>query len=145
MATESPTSLKLDLVITLQGSGFVILFGNGNGTFQSPVAFSQPSDTPYIAVGPLTKGGPPSIVLASSNVLYLYFGNGAGVCVEDLHGVGVLRSFDDLHPVPGFGDLQLDLFAVVPTGGRSAILIHAICRRPGHGVRHLTIAISARQ
>jgi FG-GAP-like repeat len=70
---------KLDLVITLQGSGFVILFGNGNGTFQAPVAFPKPADTSFIAVGPLTKGGPPSIVLASVNVLYLYFGNGAGV------------------------------------------------------------------
>ncbi len=70
---------KLDLVITLQGSGFVILFGNGNGTFQTPAAFPKPADTPFIAVGPLTKGGPPSIVLAVGNVLYLYFGNGAGV------------------------------------------------------------------
>jgi hypothetical protein len=78
LASDFNGDKKLDLVITLQGSGFVVLLGNGNGTFQTPAAFPQPAETNYIAVGSLIEGGPPSIVLASSNVLYLYFGNGAG-------------------------------------------------------------------
>jgi hypothetical protein len=78
LAADLNGDKKLDLVITFQGSGFEILFGNGNGTFQAPVAFPKPPDTPFIAIGPLTKGGPPSIVLAIGNVLYLYFGNGSG-------------------------------------------------------------------
>jgi hypothetical protein len=78
---------NLDLVVTLPaggpdgtGGGFVVLLGNGNGTFQAPQAFSQPKDAGPPAVGSLTKGGYPSIAVNNSNTtdIYLYFGNGAG-------------------------------------------------------------------
>jgi len=69
---------NLDLVVTLQSGGFIVLFGNGNGTFQSPLAFSQPGDAFGLAVGSLTKGGPPGIVLGDGDEIYIYFGNGAG-------------------------------------------------------------------
>jgi hypothetical protein len=64
---------KLDLVITLN-PGFVILFGNGNGTFQTPIAFPQGPSTRAIAIGSLTKGGPPSIVLFAPPTLFVYTG-----------------------------------------------------------------------
>jgi hypothetical protein len=69
---------KLDLVMALQGAGAVVLFGNGNGTFQSPLSFTEPLNSLYIAVGSLTKGGPPSIILGNAGVLWVYYGNGAG-------------------------------------------------------------------
>jgi hypothetical protein len=69
---------NLDLVITLDGGGFVVLFGNGNGTFQTPLAFAEPTNSLFVAVGSLIKGGPPGIVVADAGKLYLYFGNGAG-------------------------------------------------------------------
>jgi FG-GAP-like repeat len=74
---------KLDLVVTRQtaagGNGFAVLLGNGDGTFQTPQAFSVPPASGAVAVGSLTKGGPPSIALnGPSNTAYLYFGNGKG-------------------------------------------------------------------
>jgi hypothetical protein len=78
---------KPDLVVTLvtgaSGNGFVVLLGKGNGTFQSPQVFSMPNRSFGVAVGALTKGGPPSIALNSSassspSTAYLYFGNGKG-------------------------------------------------------------------
>jgi len=86
-ATDFNGDHKLDLVLTLQfagfeesGEGFVVLLGNGNGTFQPPQSFAQPTKPFTVAVGNLTKGGYPGIVLSvagSSNVC-LYYGNGAG-------------------------------------------------------------------
>jgi len=78
---------KLDLVVTLQyagyhgsGNGFVILLGNGNGTFEPPQSFAQPKAPIAVAVGKLTKDGHPAIVLvpAGSDDVYLYHGDGAG-------------------------------------------------------------------
>jgi hypothetical protein len=94
---------KLDLVITLNGPGFVVLFGNGNGTFQTPVSFSQPGRAASLAVGSLTKGGPPGIVLTGPNDTFVYYGNGAGkftgpstlpgsgggVAIGDVNGDGI--------------------------------------------------------
>ncbi len=71
---------KPDLVVTLldglTGNGFAVLLGNGNGTFQAPQMFSTPSKPFAVAVGSLTKGGPPGIALnnSSSSDVYLYFG-----------------------------------------------------------------------
>jgi hypothetical protein len=76
---------KLDLAVTRlaagnKGAGFAVLLGNGNGTFQTPQLFSRPNRPLAIAVGSLTKSGPPSIALNGSVTegAYLYFGNGAG-------------------------------------------------------------------
>lgn len=76
---------KLDLVFAMPyagtdgtGNGFVVLLGNGDGTFQSPQAFAEPKRPFNLTVGPLTKGGPASIALTSGSDVYLYFGNGAG-------------------------------------------------------------------
>jgi hypothetical protein len=78
---------NLDLVVTEPlagtdgaGNGFIVALGNGNGTFQTPIAFSEPTRPLGIAVGSLTKGGPPSVALSASGSsdVYLYTGNGAG-------------------------------------------------------------------
>ncbi len=69
---------KLDLVIPLDGGGAAVLLGNGNGTFQPAISLAQPSASLFVAVGSLTKGGPPSIALTNGRVIYLYYGNGAG-------------------------------------------------------------------
>lgn len=114
---------NLDLVVTLpfegpdgSGAGFAVVLGNGNGTFQTPLMFSEPQKAATLAVGKLTVGGHPSIVipeLSSSNV-YLYVGNGAGafsspqiislpgaaggVAIGDVNGDGV----PDLISATGF-------------------------------------------
>ena len=70
---------NLDLVITT-GTGFSILLGNGNGTFQPPEHFNGPSLT-KLAVGDLNMDGRPDVVLVaqySPGVVYLYLNNGTG-------------------------------------------------------------------
>jgi hypothetical protein len=71
---------KLDLaVVGAVGTGFSVLLGNGNGTFQAPRRFAQPSLVGALAVGALTKGGYPGIAISSqNNNIYLFFGNGDG-------------------------------------------------------------------
>jgi hypothetical protein len=78
---------NLDLVVTLpfagtdeSGNGFVVLLGNGNGTFQPPQAFAAPQKPVGLAAGPLTKGGHPGIAVSgyASSDVYLYLGNGSG-------------------------------------------------------------------
>ena len=97
---------KLDLaVIGAVGTGFVVLLGNGDGTFQAPHTFSEPRSPFGIAAGNLTKGGYPGIaVAAENNSVYLFFGNGAGgfsgphyvylpqpggIAIADVNGDGV--------------------------------------------------------
>jgi hypothetical protein len=78
---------NLDLVVSLtnggvdgEGAGFVVLLGNGNGTFQAPKAFPAPKEVTALVAGNLTKGGYPGIALATNanSYVYLYTGNGAG-------------------------------------------------------------------
>ena len=78
---------KLDLVVTLtlggvdnEGAGFVVLLGNGDGTFQTPQAFNEPVRPLALAVGSFSKGGNASIAVTTdaSNYVFLYTGNGAG-------------------------------------------------------------------
>jgi hypothetical protein len=83
-ATDFSGDGNLDLVVTVRGghdssgSGFAVLLGNGDGTFQPPTTFAEPKSAAGLAVGPLTKGGHPGIVLSAGSYAYLYFGDGAG-------------------------------------------------------------------
>jgi len=72
---------KLDFVVSgPENGGFEVALGNGNGTFQTPQHFAQPSTVLALAVGNLTKGGYPGIAVSAQNksYVYLYFGNGSG-------------------------------------------------------------------
>jgi hypothetical protein len=89
---------NLDLVVSSYSAGFVVLLGNGNGTFGSPQIFSQPKSPLGLAAGGLTKGGPAGIAIGSKSSGYvsLYTGNGAGgfsgpkyVSLPDVEGDGL--------------------------------------------------------
>jgi len=83
-AADFNSDHKLDLVATMpfdgSGNGSVVLFGNGDGTFQAPVVLAEPKKALGVAAGRLTKGGYPGIALvpAGSSEVYLYHSNGAG-------------------------------------------------------------------
>jgi hypothetical protein len=82
-ATDFNGDQKLDLVVTLpysgfSGEGFVVLLGNGNGTFQPPQSFAQPKGPLAVALGKLENGYPGIVLTAGTSYVYLYYGNGAG-------------------------------------------------------------------
>jgi len=85
-ATDFNGDGNLDLVVTLPfdgigGNRFVVLLGNGNGTFQAHKSFAEPRFVYNVALCPLTKGGHPSIALSAgitSTDVYLFYGNGTG-------------------------------------------------------------------
>jgi len=82
-ATDFNGDHNLDLVVTLaysgfSGEGFVVLLGNGNGTFQPPQSFAQPKGPLAVAVGKLENGYPGIVLTAGTPYVYLYYGNGAG-------------------------------------------------------------------
>ncbi len=67
---------KLDLAVD-GGSprGILVLFGNGNGTFQTPVSVGA-SSLGYIIAGDVTGDGYPDIIMPGATI---YFNNGHGV------------------------------------------------------------------
>ncbi len=74
---------KLDVVVGisfLEADGFFVLFGNGDGTFQTPQHFTEPSQPIAIVAGPLGGHKFPGIALsvAGESQIALYFGNGKG-------------------------------------------------------------------
>jgi FG-GAP-like repeat/FG-GAP repeat len=60
---------NLDLAVAYrpfdQPTGFIVLFGNGNGTFQAPVLYQGTSPT-WVAVDNLNDDGYPDIVVTTS-------------------------------------------------------------------------------
>ena len=73
---------KLDLVVATP-SGFAVLLGNGNGTFQPQQNFTVPHQAETFCsfvAGSLSKDGYPDIVVSCpfQNYVALYLGNGAG-------------------------------------------------------------------
>jgi hypothetical protein len=68
---------KLDLAVaTLQPSGFIVMLGNGDGTFQAPTAYTGTSPT-WVAAGDLNGDGHPDIVVSSGSA-FVYLNNGHG-------------------------------------------------------------------
>ena len=74
---------RLDLVVTTP-TGFAVLLGNGNGTFQPQQNFTNPQKPGTgcsFIVGAVSSGGYPAIAAncaAAANYVPLYLGNGAG-------------------------------------------------------------------
>jgi hypothetical protein len=73
---------KLDLVVAIP-TGFAVLLGNGNGTFQPQQDYANPQDPGTscgFVVGAIASGGYPAIAANCGNLDYplLYLGNGAG-------------------------------------------------------------------
>ena len=68
------------------GNGFDVIFGNPNGTFQTPQFFSFPVAGAIVA-GSLSKDGPPGLAVGNSNCgcIAPFFGDGAGGFVEGNH------------------------------------------------------------
>jgi len=99
---------KLDLVVAIP-TGFAVLLGNGNGTFQPQRNFTVPHESGVgcsFVVGDLNGDGHPDIATscALSNYVTLYFGNGTGgfsgptfvylpgggdIAVADVNGEGI--------------------------------------------------------
>jgi hypothetical protein len=62
-------------------SGFVLLLGNGNGTFQSPIANTTTSSAESIATADLNGDGKPDLIITSTshaNSALVLYGNGNG-------------------------------------------------------------------
>ncbi|MGA2742644.1 MAG: VCBS repeat-containing protein, partial [Bryobacteraceae bacterium] len=73
---------KLDLVVALP-TGFAVLLGNGNGTFQPQQDYANPQEPGTncgFVVGAIASGGYPAIAANCGDLDYplLYLGNGAG-------------------------------------------------------------------
>ena len=96
---------NLDLTLPTPGYGFVVLLGNGNGTFAEPLTFPHPSNSVDIAAGVLVKGGFPGIIIpgpaTNTKNVYVYSGNGKGqfqgpeiVALSGLGGRGTLAIAD---------------------------------------------------
>jgi hypothetical protein len=75
---------KIDLVVSastggLNGAGIAVFFGNGDGTFQSPVSYSV-ADTSvgWLNVGDFNGDGKPDAALATVSGIWLFTGNGDG-------------------------------------------------------------------
>jgi len=76
---------KLDLVVNIPwggpahpGQGMVVLLGNGNGTFQTPLSLPSPKSVLNLAAGKLSNGHPGIIATNTNGGVYALFGNGAG-------------------------------------------------------------------
>ncbi len=77
---------KMDFVVTMpipgpgEGDGFDIVYGNGNGTFQTPSHYLEPRQAGFLASGSLTKGGQIGFVMGVQDESYslVYISNGKG-------------------------------------------------------------------
>lgn len=73
---------KWDLVVTTP-TGFTVLLGNGNGTFQPQVNYANPLKPGTLCtfvLGPIVQGGYPAIAAncGATDYIALYIGNGKG-------------------------------------------------------------------
>ena len=70
---------KPDLLMTLNPSGFVVMLGKGDGTFQAPVLFAT-NDLPYATAADVNGDGNPDLIVTDSDnsQVDVYLGQGNG-------------------------------------------------------------------
>jgi FG-GAP-like repeat/IPT/TIG domain len=73
---------KMDMVVASNdsGDGIYVVLGNGNGTFQTPVFYSEGdnSGATGIAIGSLTTKKNEDVVISTGNGAYVYLNDGTG-------------------------------------------------------------------
>jgi hypothetical protein len=68
---------NLDIAMVNGRAAVYLLFGNGDGTFQSPVAVALPLSAQSVVTGDFNGDGAPDLAIGSASILVL-LGNGHG-------------------------------------------------------------------
>jgi uncharacterized protein (TIGR03437 family) len=120
---------KSDLAIVGQANGsgtLAILLGNGDGTFQAPVAIPAGISPFYLAAADLNGDGKPDLIFSD----YGTNGNSGAIYVSMNNGTGVFQApvqvFSGTYPAFGIGDVngdgKLDLVASADLDDGNAVL-----------------------
>ncbi len=147
---------KLDLVVAIsyagseedQGDGFFVLFGNGNGTFQSPQHYTQPNRPYVVAAGPLGGKGEPGIVLSLVGEPYVavFFGNGSGELSGpnyvplQVHDAGLAVGDVNGDGIPDIIAASSEAYVAFGTASNSFQKEEALPVQAGDGIYNLTLA-----
>ncbi len=127
---------KLDLVLSSLQGHFLVLLGNGDGTFQAPVNYSVTYNGPNITIADVNADGIPDVLCTSTQnngVVAIYLGEGNGtfrkpyfididnyedVEVGDVNGDGIPDLVSDsVYVAYGLGKGRFSTPVYFPVGG----------------------------